>query len=91
MITIRALILIPLLFIISGCATKVTYEKAPNFTFQKIELPVNGIRVDAGTKEVQRMCTPVVLEVSTVLRGVIDFHDDQIDRYRRSIDANRPK
>jgi len=82
-----ALTLTCLSLVMSGCAQRepevvvkkeYVYEKP--FEFQIYD--TKGMRIDAGSKEVQRMCTPLVLKVGGLYRGFIDGYEDQIEKYK---------
>lgn len=57
---------------------KFVYEKA--YGFDTIDL--DGVYIDLGSKTVQKMCTDSLVELNTVYRGVIEFYEDQIKRYK---------
>lgn len=90
MIRIRQLILIVLVFIFSGCycswnkpepkvVVKTEYIKEKKYEFSKIEL--EGLYVETASKEVQKLCTPVVLEISDMYKKIIDYYNWQIEEY----------
>lgn len=85
------IVLIALTFFFNGCAQKepqTIFIDAPLYNFQKISL--NGIYVDAKTKEIQRICTPVVLEASKIYKHIInDFYEYQIDEYNKQNKENK--
>ena len=76
------------LFIVffSGCSQKepqviiqkeYIYEKP----FEFIIYDTKGMRIDAKTKELQRMCTPLVLEVGNLYRSFLNGYEEQIKEY----------
>ena len=71
---------------LSGCSPKepqivvqkeYIYEKPFDFVIYDTE----GIKVNAKTKELQRMCTPVVLEVSDIYNNFLKGYEEQINEY----------
>lgn len=94
----QVLILNLLVFIFSGCycslkkpepevVVKTEYVKEPKYEFYKVN--TDGLYVDAKAKEVQRMCTPVVLETSDMYRKIVDYYDWQIDEYGKGKENER--
>lgn len=84
MIKMVLLISIVLVFTFSGCTSKVVerkvYIREVPYTFSKID--VDGMYIDAGSKELQQKCTPLVQESTGILKRIItDFYDWQIDNY----------
>ena len=76
------------LFIIffSGCSQKepqviikkeYIYEKP----FEFVIYDTQGLRVNSKTKELQRLCTPLVLEVGDIYRKFINGYEEQIKEY----------
>ncbi len=76
-----------MIFIFSGCFTKQVdkivvkkefiYEKP--YIFEKIDL--QGTYIELNSKQVQRLCTPPLIELNDVYKGVIEYYDWQIDSY----------
>ena len=90
MTTIKALIPILLVFTFSGCycsfkkpepqiVVKTEYIKEDKYNFEKVN--TDGLYIETETKELQSKCTPLVLETSSIFRGIVDFYDWQIDEY----------
>lgn len=68
--------------LISGCATKEKeIIKQDPYSFQKIEL--QGAFIELPSKNIQKTCTPSLLELNTIYQGVIIFYDYQIDEYSK--------
>jgi len=97
MTTVRAWILIALVSITNiGCGYKVVERVVvkdrlvpePKYKFEKINL--EGAYMELGSKEVQRVCTPKLLEMNEMYRGVIGYYEWQIDEYMKK-DENRSK
>ena len=92
-VTASALVLLG--FTCSGCAPKVVekvvirtkYVYEEPYNFQKV--PIDGMYIDMGTKKLQKMCTPKMLEMNTQYREIIDYYDWQQDEYKR--DRNTTK
>jgi hypothetical protein len=70
----------------SGCSQKepqviiqkeYIYEKP----FEFVIYDTKGLRVNAKTKELQRICTPLVLEVGGIYRKFINGYEEQIKEY----------
>jgi len=78
------LISIAYVFTISGCGTEATPAVRQRFEMQKIDLPEGSVYVEVDSVETRTKCTPVVLEVSKVLRGVIGFYEYQVDEYNKA-------
>ena len=88
---IRAIVyqLVLLGFIFSGCSNKVPekvvvkteYVYEEPYKFEKIDL--DGVYIELGTKEIQKMCTPGLLEINSIYKGAIEYYDWQIDTYRK--------
>jgi hypothetical protein len=81
-----ALTLIAMTFGFSGCACKpvveTKYVVQPKYEFQKVMDETRyKMAVDAGSKSVQRMCTPLVIEATDMVWSIVEFHEGQIDRY----------
>ena len=77
-----------LLFVLffSGCSQKepqviiqkeYIYEKP----FEFIIYDTKGMRINAKTKELQRMCTPLILEVGNLYRSFLNGYEEQIKEY----------
>ena len=71
---------------ISGCSQKepkviikkeYIYEKP----FEFVIYDTKGLRVNALTKELQQMCTPVVLETSSIYKNFLRGYEEQINEY----------
>ena len=80
------LILAVLVFGFSGCASKplveTKYVVQPKYEFQKVMVDTRyKMSVNAGSKEVQRVCTPLVIEATDMVWSIVKFHERQIDRY----------
>jgi hypothetical protein len=90
------LTLIAMIFGFSGCASKpiveTKYVVQPKYEFQKVMDETRyKMSVDAGSKEVQRMCTPLVIEATDMVWSIVEFHEGQIDRYNKymeKVDGN---
>jgi hypothetical protein len=86
-----ALTLIVLAFGFSGCASKpiveTKYVVQPKYEFQKVMDETRyKMSVDAGSKDVQRMCTPLVIEATDMVWSIVEFHEGQIDRYNKYVE-----
>ena len=66
----------------SGCYQPWLKPDVPKYEFQKID--TSGVYIDMKSKEVQRVCTPSLLELNEVYQGIIGFYDYQIDSYNES-------
>ena len=79
--------------LISGCGSDKTSIPLPRqkFEMQKIDLPDGAVYVEVDSVETRKTCTPVVLEVSQVLRGVIGFYEYQVDEYMKYTESNITK
>lgn len=92
MIKVQVSILILLVFIFNGCSqkekiiTKIEYIKEDKYNFNKIDL--QGSYIELKDKETQKQCTPSLLELNNIYKGVVDYYDWQIDNY---IDTNDTK
>ncbi len=90
MTTVKALILIALVFIFSGCSqkekivTKIEYVKQEKYEFNKIDL--NGAYIELRDKNIQKVCSPSLLELNTFYKDVVNFYDWQIDQYEKDND-----
>jgi hypothetical protein len=79
------LISIALVFICSGCTPKEQivikkeYIKEDKYSFNKIDFA--GTYIELGSKEIQKTCTPSLLELNTIYKEAINFYDWQIDEY----------
>ena len=71
---------------ISGCSQKepkviikkeYIYEKP----FEFVIYDTKGLRVNALTKELQQMCTPVVLQTSSTYKNFLRGYEEQINEY----------
>ena len=65
-----------------GCGEpqiQVRYVEATPYKFEKINL--EGVYIELGSKEVQHLCTPVLLDLNNLYIGVVNFYDWQIDAY----------
>lgn len=88
------LVLLGLTFL-SGCATKPEvvikkeYIKEKPFVFTDIDS--TGMTIDAGSKELQRVCTLLVLEAGYKYRKIIDLYEFQIAKYRELHDVRTEK
>lgn len=87
---ISVALLLAFSFLLVGCAPKekIVYvrEKAPVYPFKKIKDDIKGkLYVTAKTKEIQRICTPLVVEATDKLYLVIDNLEWQIDQYYEMI------
>jgi len=90
-----ALILI-YLSILTGCSSKepeivVKKEYIYEEPFKFVKYDTQGMRIDAGSKEVQRMCTPLVLKVGKLYRSFLDGYENQIDAYKEIHDNRRER
>jgi len=83
----RWLMLIVLGFTISGCWKEYVCScpKQVEFDMQTIDIPKNSLYVEVKDKETRSKCTPVVQDVAGVLRGIIEFYEDQIRRYKEAL------
>jgi len=74
------------LLIMTGCnkepelvvKNKYVYEKP--YDFSTIDL--DGVYIDLKTKEIQKLCSPALVELNTMYKGVVEFYTSQIRRYR---------
>jgi len=75
------------LVMITGCAVKeptvvikkeFVYEKP--YRFSTIDL--DGVYIDLGSEELRRVCSPALVELNTIYKGVTKFYEDQIIRYK---------
>lgn len=89
MIKIKVLILTLLstIFLISGCADKQIviekeYIKPKPYPFEKISM--DGTYIELHDKEIQRQCTPYLLELDGIHKNIRDYYHWQIDEYSKS-------
>lgn len=74
--------------LLSGCAVKpeiierTVYVKEEPWSFEKLDM--NGVYIELESKEVQRICTPSLLKLDELHRGVRKFYEEQIDAYEES-------
>ena len=83
-----ALTLTVLAFGFSGCVSKplveTKYVVQPKYEFQKVMDETRyKMYVNARSKSVQRMCTPLVIEATDKVWDIVEFHEGQIDRYNK--------
>ena len=64
--------------LISGCTNQVQV-KEPKYKFEKID--THGVYIELKDKNTQRTCTPALLELNDMYKGIIEFYDYQIDKY----------
>ena len=84
------LILAAILFGFSGCFSnpfvRTEYIVPPKYEFQKVMVDTKyKMSVDAGSKEVQRVCTPLVVKATDRVWDIVEFHEGQIDRYNEYV------
>lgn len=86
------LVALGIIFFSSGCAqkepdvvTKIEYVREEPWKFEKIDMA--GVYIELGSKEEQRMCTPALMKLDEVHRGVRKFYEEQIDAYEESRDG----
>lgn len=65
---------------------KTDYVQCNQYKFDKIDL--SDAYIDAGSKEVQKVCTPLVNEAMDVYAGVKEYYEWQMDESGK-IDDNR--
>ena len=91
---IQGILLVLILTFLNGCAskepevviqTKYVYEKPYNFVLYDTQ----GMRIDAGSKKIQQLCTPIVIKVGKVYRRFITGYEDQIKDYKEIHNDNR--
>lgn len=87
-VTQGILLALVLICLSTGCAQKepqivekIVYVQEKPFRF--VDVDSRGMSIDAGSKELQRMCTPMVIEAGKQYRRVIDLYEEQISEYRR--------
>lgn len=86
-----ALALTLLMLAFSGCASKpdIEYVKQPKFEFYKILDDTKGMMsVDTESKENQKVCTPYIVQATDMVYMLVEYHEDQIDRYNEYIGDN---
>ena len=95
-VTQGILIALVLIFLSTGCVPKepeiverIVYIKQEPFRF--VDVDSRGMSVDAGSKELQRVCTPMVIEAGKQYRRVIDLYEEQISEYRKIHDDRGQK
>jgi hypothetical protein len=84
-------------FLFSGCSQKeqkvvikkeYIYEKP--YKFETVDL--KGAYIELGTKEIQRTCTPSLLELNEIYTGIKDYYEWQFDTYAKDKnDSTRQK
>ena len=67
--------------------TVMVYEKP--YPFETLDLA--GTYIELGTKELQRLCTPSLIELDDTYKGVIEFYKWQIKEYEESRDDNKSR
>lgn len=85
---IQGILLVLILIFLSGCSQKepevvIQKEYIKEDPFNFVIYDTKGMRIDAKSKEVQRICTPIVLEVGKVYRSFIDGYELQINEYNK--------
>ncbi len=85
------LMMIPFIFLFSGCTpkviTKIEYREPPKYNFQKIDLTGVKIKIDdyknLSAKEVREICTPSLIKLQDIYKPSKEFYDNQIDEYKK--------
>ena len=87
-VTRGILLALVLIFLSTGCAQKepeiverVVYVQEKPYVF--VDVDSKGMYLETGSKQLQRMCTPLVIEAGEKYRKVIDLYEEQISEYRR--------
>ena len=81
----KYILAVAIAIVFAGCAGKAPveyrYVEDKIYRFEKIDL--DGVYVDTGSKDVQRVCTPILNEMNTIYKGAISFYVWQIDEYNK--------
>lgn len=84
----QGILLVLVLICLSGCAQKepevverIVYVQEKPYAFVNVDS--KGMYLETGSKELQRVCTPMVIEAGKQYRRVIDLYEEQISEYRK--------